>query len=54
MNYLRAGGLRVHNENVQSGTTADFTNISSLFDKEEKETDRYNYQEAKLRYSFLE
>jgi ankyrin repeat protein len=54
MNYLRAGGLKVHNDDIHSGAVEKSTKQHHPFDDTPKETDGYNYQEAKLRYPFLE
>jgi ankyrin repeat protein len=56
IDYLRAGGLRVYNDNSHTKTRTVFATddeLYSYFDKD-KETDGYNYQEAKLRYPYLE
>jgi ankyrin repeat protein len=53
MEYLRAGALRVHSRDVHSEATKPAKKYD-YFDDTPKETDGYNYQEAKLRYAFLE
>jgi ankyrin repeat protein len=57
MDYLRSGGLRADKDDVQSRAGKDSVNDRKgliLFDTPEKEDDGYNYQEAKLRYPYLE
>ncbi len=54
MEYLRAGGLRGHDDDLQLIAAAiPAKNLYPFYIKDE-ETDGYNYQEAKLRYPFLE
>jgi hypothetical protein len=53
MEYLRGGALRVHSDNVHSEATKPAKRYG-YFDDTPKESDRYNYQEAKLQYPFLE
>lgn len=54
MDYLRSGGLKAQKEDEQSGKSTDSAIITSFFDNQEKGDDGYNYQEAKLRFPFLE
>jgi ankyrin repeat protein len=56
MNYLGAGGLKVHADDGVSHSSAalDSPKYRDPFGDEAQETDGYNYQESKLRYPFLE
>jgi ankyrin repeat protein len=56
MNYLGAGGLKVHADDGVSHSSAalDSPKYRDPFGNEAQETDGYNYQESKLRYPFLE
>ncbi len=53
MEYLRAGALRVHSDNVHSKATKPAKRWG-YFDEIPRETDGYNFQEAKLQCPFLD
>jgi ankyrin repeat protein len=56
MNYLGAGGLKVHADDgvSQSSAALDPLKYRDPLGDKAQETDGYNYQESKLRYPFLE
>ncbi|KAF4634858.1 hypothetical protein G7Y89_g3236 [Cudoniella acicularis] len=56
LDYLKSGGLRVEKAVVPQKRGDDSASIDLLtsLDNYDKEADKYDYQEAKLRYPFLE
>ncbi|KAE9375050.1 ankyrin [Stipitochalara longipes BDJ] len=56
MDYLRSGGLRVHDDDMATRATTEAKprRLARFLDNEILETDGYSYQDAKLRYPFLE
>jgi ankyrin repeat protein len=57
LDYLRSGGLRLEKTVLQherDENSAHDCNGGAAFDSRDKEAERYNYQEAKLRHPFLQ